>query len=103
MADKEGAVFDRIMETVGNDGKFQRRFNFLFNFTICMMVSMSFMNVMLVLNDPEHWCYVPGRNETNYTIEEWRDLVLPMYEFEYLEKSNVFNDTRPIIGSRSIT
>uniref|UniRef100_A0A336MX72 CSON006225 protein n=1 Tax=Culicoides sonorensis TaxID=179676 RepID=A0A336MX72_CULSO len=75
---EEGLIFDRIMEMVGNDGKFQRRFNFLFNFSICMFVSMAFMNIMLVLNDPDHWCFVPGREKTNYSIEEWRDLVLPL-------------------------
>lgn len=78
MADSESAIFDRIMETVGNDGKFQKRFNFLFNFSICIMVSMSFMNVMLVLNDPVHWCHVPGQNQTNLTTEQWRELVLPV-------------------------
>jgi len=74
----ESLVFDRIMETVGNDGKFQRRFNFIFNFMVCIMVSMAFMNIMLVLNEPEHWCHVPGRdNFTDFSDEQWRSLVLP--------------------------
>lgn len=78
MPESEAEIFDRIMELVGNDGKFQKRFNLLFNCIICMFVSMSFMNIILVLNEPEHWCHVPGRELTNYSIEEWRDQVLPL-------------------------
>lgn len=74
----ESVIFDRIMETVGNDGKFQKRFNFIFNFCICMFVSMAFMNIMLVLNDPEHWCHVPGKeNFTTFNDTQWRELTLP--------------------------
>lgn len=90
---EESLVFDRIMELVGNDGKFQKRFNFLFNFSICMFVSMAFMNIMLVLNDPDHWCHVPGRETTNFSLEEWRDRVLPMYVI-LMENLGVINNNR---------
>lgn len=78
MPESEAVIFDRIMELVGNDGKFQKRFNFLFNFVVCMFVSMAFMNIVLVLNEPEHWCHVPGRELTNYSVEEWRDKTVPL-------------------------
>ncbi|XP_063704985.1 carcinine transporter-like [Culicoides brevitarsis] len=77
MGESEAEIFDRIMELVGNDGKFQNRFNFLFNFFVCLFVSMSYMNIVMVLNEPDHWCHVPGRELTNYSIEEWRERVLP--------------------------
>ncbi|XP_063703892.1 organic cation transporter 1-like [Culicoides brevitarsis] len=77
MGESEAEIFDRVMELVGNDGKFQTRFNCLFSFFISMFVAMNYMNIVMVMNEPDHWCHVPGREETNYSIEEWRERVLP--------------------------
>lgn len=38
---------------------------------------MIYMNIILALNIPDHWCNVPGRERTNFTLHEWMDLTLP--------------------------
>ncbi|PSN43702.1 hypothetical protein C0J52_18636 [Blattella germanica] len=37
-------------------------------------------NIILAVTLPNHWCHVPGRNETNLTIEEWKQLTIPKNE-----------------------
>lgn len=74
-------MFDRVLKLVGDDGKFQKRYNILFNLIVCMCISMAFMNILLVLNEPDHWCHIPGRENTNFSIQEWRNRVLPLYVF----------------------
>lgn len=78
MEDHEDAAFDKIMELVGNDGKFQKIFNYFFNIALVCFASMSFMNIIMVLNEPEHTCLVPGREAYNLTVIEWRNLTIPM-------------------------
>lgn len=73
----ENSGFDSIMERVGTKGKFQKRFNFLFNFLLVTATSMPYLNIILILAVPDHWCYVPGRENTNFTLEEWKNLTLP--------------------------
>lgn len=73
----EDAVFDQLLDTVGSHGRFQKRFNYIFNFGFTIFTSMVYMNILLVRNDPDHWCHVPGRNETNFTLDEWKQITLP--------------------------
>lgn len=70
-------AFDQIMESVGNDGRFQKTFNIVFNIGLVFCASMAYMNIILALNKPGHSCHVPGRELTNYTIDEWKELTLP--------------------------
>lgn len=69
--------FDSIMEKIGTNGSFQKTFNFLFNFLLVTATSMPYLNIILALAVPDHWCHVPGREFTNYTSEEWKHLTLP--------------------------
>lgn len=71
------AVFDQIMHRIGDRGKFQKRFNYIFNVGLVYFASMVFMNIILAMNIPDNWCYVPGRNMTNFTLDEWHNLTLP--------------------------
>lgn len=76
----DGAVaFDRIMERIGNDGRFQKRFNYTFNIGMTMFASLIYYNIIMAMNTPKHWCRVPGRDESNLTLDQWRDLTLPRY------------------------
>lgn len=50
MADDQ--AFDKILEMVGNDGKFQLFFNRVFNVGLVMCASMAYMNIMLALTPP---------------------------------------------------
>ena len=78
MSTQENLAFDEIMRVVGNDGKFQKIFNHVFNVGLVCFGSMAFMNVIMVLNEPNHTCHVPGRENFNLSIEEWKNLTLPM-------------------------
>lgn len=75
----QDAIFDRIMETVGDDGPFQRRFNYIFNIGLVFCASLVYNNMLFALSTPEHWCYVPGRENTNFSVEEWKKYTLPRY------------------------
>ncbi|XP_055678172.1 carcinine transporter-like [Lutzomyia longipalpis] len=77
MAEAEDAVFDKLMAMVGDRGPFQKRFNYLFNVGQIIFASMAYMNIILALSVPDHHCYVPGRETTNYSLEEWKSIVLP--------------------------
>lgn len=78
MEEKEDIAFDKIMELVGNNGKFQKVFNHFYNVGLVCFASMAYMNIVLVLNEPDHTCFVPGRQNYNLSIEEWKNLTLPM-------------------------
>lgn len=71
------SIFDKFMEMAGDDGPFQKRFNYIFNAGMVVFASLAYMNVILALNVPDHWCHVPGREFTNYTIDEWKYITLP--------------------------
>lgn len=75
--ENEDGEFDRVMDLVGKDGKFQRVYNHFYNVALVCFASMSFMNCVLVLNEPDHTCIVPGRENYNLTISEWRNLTIP--------------------------
>lgn len=77
-------IFDNIMERAGDDGRFQKRFNYIFNVGMAICASLCYMNVVLALNVPEHWCLVPGREQTNYTVEKWKELTLPRYDIAHI-------------------
>lgn len=71
-------MFDKIMESVGDDDIFQKKFNYIFNMGLVFFASMVYVNIILALNVPDHWCHVPGREFTNMTLDEWRNFTLPM-------------------------
>uniref|UniRef100_A0A2M4BIK2 Putative synaptic vesicle transporter svop n=1 Tax=Anopheles marajoara TaxID=58244 RepID=A0A2M4BIK2_9DIPT len=71
------AAFDRIMESIGNDGPFQRRYNIIFNVVAVLFFAMVVVNVLLILAVPDHRCSAPQRNETLVDEERWNDLVYP--------------------------
>ncbi|XP_026479547.1 solute carrier family 22 member 5-like [Ctenocephalides felis] len=74
---KKDAAFDTVLESVGNDGPFQRRFNYMYNVAFALLAVMPCMNMILAMTIPEHWCHVPGRTNYNYTEEEWKEITLP--------------------------
>lgn len=79
--DKTDTIED-ILHIVGNNGPFQKRFILFFNFTYALILSMIYYNILLALAIPKHWCYVPGRENTNLTLEKWWELTIPVYVFK---------------------
>lgn len=69
--------FQKIMERVGNHGRFQLIYNITFVLALAAAGSMVYMNIILALDIPEHWCTVPGQELTNYSLDEWRRITLP--------------------------
>jgi hypothetical protein len=82
----EGNLFNDLMDYIGTEGKFQSRFNYLYNMTLMVLVAMPALNIVLALTSPDHWCHVPGRNATNYTTSEWKELTIPKYKFLFYRK-----------------
>lgn len=78
MSNQEDEAFDNIMKLVGNDGKFQKVFNHFYNVGLVCFASMAYMNIVMVLNEPDHTCHVPGRENYNLTSDEWKNLTLPV-------------------------
>jgi hypothetical protein len=75
----EEDIFEGLMEHIGMDGRYQSKFNLIFNMAFVVTVAMPSFNLILAVTLPNHWCHVPGRNETNYTVAQWRNLTLPRY------------------------
>lgn len=69
--------FDTVLSKVGTNGRFQKKFNFLFNFLLVTASSMPYLNIVMILAIPDHWCHVPGMEETNFTLDQWKELTLP--------------------------
>ena len=77
MAEAADEEFDQMLELVGSDGKFQKRFNWIFNFGFVLCAGMTYMNLLAVLEEPDHFCNVPGRERFNVSEELWNNLTLP--------------------------
>lgn len=77
MQEEEVDPFVEIMEKVGVNGRFQFIYNALFVTCLSYFGGMIYMNIILALNVPDHWCVVPGRNNTNFTLDEWKTITLP--------------------------
>ncbi|ALC47410.1 CG7084 [Drosophila busckii] len=69
--------FQQLMEKVGNHGRYQTFNNYVLVGGLSFSGAMIYMNIILALNIPDHWCTVPGREQTNYTLDQWRNLTLP--------------------------
>ncbi|XP_042241363.1 carcinine transporter-like [Homarus americanus] len=69
--------FDEILETVGSYGYYQKWLVYvlLIPATFFSAFTMNLMLFQVVV--PDHWCYVPGRENTTLSPEEWRALTLP--------------------------
>jgi OCT family organic cation transporter-like MFS transporter 4/5 len=78
MSEEEDQAFDKLMEMVGNDGKFQLVFNRVFNVGLVMCAAMAYTNIILAMTPPDHNCHVPGREKFNLSVEDWKNFTLPM-------------------------
>lgn len=96
----DGDLFNDLMDHVGTEGKFQSRFNYLYNMALMVLVALPALNIVLALTSPDHWCHVPGRNTTNFTSSEWKDLTIPRIKNEdnmdIFSRCSMYNFTVPV-------
>lgn len=100
------ALFEGIMKHIGLNGKYQSRFNYVFNFIFIIFLAMPYLNLVLAMTIPEHWCHVPGRNETNMTEDEWKQLTIPRVTNEVgketYSKCQMYNISIPLNTTTSL-
>lgn len=70
-------VFEEILSKVGKFGKFQKMYLTLFSFVSSFIMGMAYLNIMLAMTVPDHWCHVPGRKQNNYSAEAWENITIP--------------------------
>ncbi|XP_063227630.1 uncharacterized protein LOC134533859 isoform X1 [Bacillus rossius redtenbacheri] len=100
MEDNEEALFDGVMREVGMAGRFQRRFNLVFNLVLVVFATMSNLNLVFAMAVPAHWCHVPGRERANLTLHQWKSITLPRENnsrgVETFDNCNMYNWSEPI-------
>lgn len=73
------AGFHTLMAEVGYYGPFQKTFTVVFIFLHAVVLGMQYLNIVLAMTVPEHWCHVPGRRKTNLSLVEWKEVTVPRY------------------------
>jgi hypothetical protein len=71
------ALMDELIQEADAVGNFQKLFNSLFNFCAVVVGVTSVYTLVLAMKVPDHWCHVPGRASTNFSLSEWKNLTLP--------------------------
>lgn len=70
-------LMDELIQRADSSGCFQKVFNSLFNFCAVFFGVMSVYSLVLAMEVPDHWCHVPGRESTDFSLSEWKNLTLP--------------------------
>ncbi|XP_049809301.1 solute carrier family 22 member 7-like [Schistocerca nitens] len=70
-------AFEDILDAIGSRGKFQKRLNIVFNCFGPIINILSVHTYNFAMQTPDHWCYVPGREHTNFTLYEWKSVTIP--------------------------
>ncbi|CAL1269587.1 unnamed protein product [Larinioides sclopetarius] len=80
--------FEDILQQVGGYGKFQRYLTFYFLIPASCAIPFLYLNLILMVSIPGHWCYVPEMS--NLTNTQQRMLIRPpndpsctMYDMNY--------------------
>lgn len=71
--------FDEILEMIGTEGKFQK---ILLYAVLCPIVTVSPFLILITVfmwDTPDHYCHVPGRDDLEMSLEDWKNLTLPRY------------------------
>ncbi|XP_047487352.1 solute carrier family 22 member 7-like [Penaeus chinensis] len=69
--------FDDVMTSVGSHGPYQRRVLLGIICPTSVIAAMT-MNILLFqVPVPDHWCHVPGQENTSYSQEAWLNLTIP--------------------------
>ncbi|XP_047104001.1 solute carrier family 22 member 7-like isoform X2 [Schistocerca piceifrons] len=73
----ENVKFEDIIDQIGGNGKFQLRHNIIFICLSATFLSMTIYGKMLAITVPDHWCFVPGIEKANVSVDTWKDMTIP--------------------------
>lgn len=83
-------TFEDILEEVGGYGKFQRNLTYFFFIPLMIVIPLFWVNLILMVIVPDHWCNVPTVKSRNLSIELQRTIISPpedpscsMYDVNY--------------------
>ncbi|XP_049859983.1 solute carrier family 22 member 7-like isoform X3 [Schistocerca gregaria] len=70
-------AFEDILDVIDPRGKFQSRLNIIFCYMGTFLVTVCVEIYYIAMQTPDHWCHVPGREYTNFSREEWKNITIP--------------------------
>ncbi|XP_064117978.1 organic cation transporter 1-like isoform X2 [Macrobrachium nipponense] len=74
---RAGDGFDSLLEIVGSRGRYQHKLVYYVLSPICFFLGYSTCQLLFQVAVPDHWCHVPGRENTTLSEKEWMDLTIP--------------------------
>lgn len=69
--------FDAVLEQCGSFGRYQRQMMTLVIIPTSFIIAMQTSSKLFETIIPDHWCAVPGRENTSYSPEQWKNLTIP--------------------------
>ena len=75
-ADKEDKAFEKILESVGDKGRYQKYLLWLFVVPLNLIIPWTVLVQVFQASVPDHWCHVPGKPE-NMSLEIWKNKTIP--------------------------
>ncbi|XP_049807991.1 solute carrier family 22 member 2-like isoform X2 [Schistocerca nitens] len=85
-------AFEDVLDVIGSRGKFQKRLNIIY---LCVGPCFTVMCALvyhLAMQTPDHWCHVPGRDQTNLSAAEWKTITIPSVNGTF-DKCRMYNLT----------
>lgn len=70
------SVFDQALTEIGQDGRFQKKFDIIYNVILAILWPMAYMNLILALVVVPHMCQVPGKPD-NVSEVSWKEINIP--------------------------
>lgn len=71
------SIYDEALKEIGNEGKFQKSFDVIYNVFMVGFFAMACMNILLILVVVPHECELPPKPH-NYSEYEWKYKHLPL-------------------------
>lgn len=69
--------FEKILDSVGSFGRYQK-------WMVAVVIAPTSFGIAFILSViifqtlvPAHWCHVPGRENTSFTADQWKNLTIP--------------------------
>ncbi|CAL1289266.1 unnamed protein product [Larinioides sclopetarius] len=91
VATKNKIEFEDVLEEIGDYGTFQKKIMLYFLGPVSTALPILAMNILFLVNTPDHWCYVPEVAQSNLTSKVQQHLLnhnqssCYMYDLNYTE------------------